>query len=618
MSSETASSSLLLDEYLDAGDVRAVDELLKSRAQKRLAGYATRLLGDHRPFAREVLFRYVDDGCDRPGHRVFVKTLFKTAEKNGDVELLGRMAVVFDRLVRRRLVQRSRWDWSARRAVNERAWLPPVGLIERLPRWTGDRRTYVNPVTGVSTRVYRPHVPLRRPPSRWERSRLTGKWGRVSEGAVTEAGDPLRFSVSTRRYLQRRTWRFFRQLAKKSESTYRTRVLDVVWRFEDQHLASVEALLDSWFLVHVLYGRSEIIHRHPLGARVAAGKSMADLAFAPFAPEAWRDCSEELFVLLARAKSRPVRRFAIWALETAHADLLKGLPVQRLVTLLKSPHEEVQTFGGRCLAAATGMESLPISDWLSLLAVPSTEVLLAVCAEVKKHVAPTRLSLEQCVQLACAKAAPVAELGLEWTKARPPRMQSELETILKLRHAECQSVRVAAAEWVSQQLLLRDDARPRFVRDLLDARFVEVRAAAISLMGKDQRFGDSVELWMAMSETPWSDVRDHFLQHVEAREKLFPPETLQRVWATTLLSPHRGNRARRHAARQVASRLIAKKEERQELIRLLGFTLRSVRATERTAALAQLVRAATADAELQALLAKELPELQFVGDGVSE
>ena len=90
------------------------------------------------------------------------------------------------------------------------------------------------------------------------------------------------------------------------------------------------------------------------------------------------------------------------------------------------------------------------------------------------------------------------------------------------------------------------------------------------------------------------------------------------MWATTLLSVHRGSRAKRQAARQVADRLVAKPAEAKELVRLLGFTLRSVRASERRAALAQVVRAATADASLKALLARELPELGFVGEAVSE
>jgi hypothetical protein len=618
MSSETASSSLLLDELLEAGDVRVLDEILKSRAQKKLAGVAQRLLTEPRPFAREVLTKYIDDGCDRPAHRVFVKTVFKVAEKNGDAGLMGHLAVALDRLVRRSLVTQTRWDYQGRRVVTEKVLRDPSNLMRRLPRYRRGKRSYTNPVSGVTTPVRRPFIPLLNPRTRWERNPRTNRWEAVQEGGGGEGSDPLRFTFSTRRYLQRRTWRFFRKFAKQSPGEYRARVIDVLGRFDDAHLATVEALLDSWFLAHALYGRSEILNRQPLGIKVAPGKSLADLQFAPFCPDAWKDCSEEALNLLLTARARPVRRFAVWALETNHASLLEGLPINRLIAMLKSPHAEVQALGAKCLSTARGMESLPIADWLSLLQVQSPEALLSICAAVKKHVSPSRLSLEQCVQLACSRAAPVAELGLTWAKDRPPRNLGELEQILKLRHAECQDVRREAAEWVSQQLLLRDDARPKFVRELLDARFVEVRAAAMSLMTKDKRFGDSVDLWLAMSETPWSDVRDHFLAHLEAREKIFPAETLQRVWATTLLSPHRGNRARRHAARQVADRLISKKEEREALVRLLGFTLRSVRATERRAALAQLVRAATVDTELKALLTTELPELQFLGEGVSE
>jgi hypothetical protein len=244
--------------------------------------------------------------------------------------------------------------------------------------------------------------------------------------------------------------------------------------------------------------------------------------------------------------------------------------------------------------------------------------MIAVCDAVKLHVAPSRLSLEQCVQLACARATPVAELGLAWAKSRGIKSSSDLELALKLRAAEVPQVRREGVEWVAQQLLLKDEARPLFVRELLDARHVDVRKTAMDLMAKDARFGESVELWLAMSETPHADVRDQFLKDFEAREHRFAADTLQRVWATTLLSVHRGSRAKRHAARQVADRIVSKPEERAALVKLLGLTLRSVRHTERRAALAQLVRAATSDATLRQLLAAELPELSFAGEEVSE
>ena len=87
---------------------------------------------------------------------------------------------------------------------------------------------------------------------------------------------------------------------------------------------------------------------------------------------------------------------------------------------------------------------------------------------------------------------------------------------------------------------------------------------------------------------------------------------------TTLLSVHRGSRAKRHAARQVAERIVSKPEEAAALVKLLGYSLRSVRSAERRTALAQVVRAATHDAGLKALLDRELPELRFLGDQVTE
>ncbi len=618
MAGETTSSSLLLDELLDAGDVRVLPELLASRAQKKLAGVAQKLLTDPRPFAREVLRGYLDDGCDRPGHRVFVKTVFKAAEKNGDLELLGHFAVAFDRLVKRSLVTQSRWDYQQRRVISEQVLRDPPDLLKRLPRSRKGKRTYTNPVSGITTRVRRPFIPLLPARTVWDRNPRTNRWESTTAEGGQEGTDPLRFTFSTRRYLQRRTWRAFRKLAKQAPSDYRQHLLQVLPRFRDEHLASVEALLDSWFLVHALYGRSPVLERKPLGVVVQRGQNLSALQFAPWAPEVWTDCRDPLLDLLLTAHSRPVRRFAIWALETHHAAQLQALSASRLLPLLKSAHEEVQRFGAAVLKTATGLETLPISDWLSLLSITNHEALTAVCAAVAQHVAPSRLSLEQCVQLACSRAAPVAELGLGWARARPIRTAAELETILSLRHAETSHVRQQGVEWVAQQLLLKDDARPLFVRELLDARFVDVRRTAMDLMQKDQRFGDSFELWMAMSETPYADVRDQFLTDFEAREHRFGAETLQRVWATTLLPVHRGSRAKRHAARQVADRIVSKPEERGALVKLLGHTLRSVRHTERRAALSQIVRAATVDHGLRELLQRELPELTFVGDEVTE
>jgi len=66
-----------------------------------------------------VLLRYIADGCDRPQQRALVKKLFKTAEENGDDEAMAYFLVAFDRLIKRKLVPRDRYDWNVREVVRE-------------------------------------------------------------------------------------------------------------------------------------------------------------------------------------------------------------------------------------------------------------------------------------------------------------------------------------------------------------------------------------------------------------------------------------------------------------------------------------------------------------------
>ena len=80
---ETA-SLLLLDELFTAGDERVTDEILGATAEKKLASLAAPWMSDARPAMRRALLAYIDDGCDRPGHRPLVKALFKAFEKRAD------------------------------------------------------------------------------------------------------------------------------------------------------------------------------------------------------------------------------------------------------------------------------------------------------------------------------------------------------------------------------------------------------------------------------------------------------------------------------------------------------------------------------------------------------
>lgn len=555
-----ASSSLLLDEHFEAGDDRFIDEVLALSSGKKLKSLAERWYKDGRPFARRTLLAYIDDGCDRPHHRPLVKALFKLAEKRGDDEVMGHFLVAFDRLVRRKLVEIDRYDWSTGDTVKARV----LASDRRFPGAYGGRNTT------------EPH-----------------------------------FSLSTRRYLARRALRYFRLLGQKDPLRYGKAIRAALPLYRDEHLDKPEHLLDAWGLVHVLYHDSLVLDRSPQGVAVADGRSLAELGPAPLHPAAWKSCFDGLLGLVTGAGSRTVRVFAIALLKDWYRRDLDRLSVARLRPLLASAHEEVQLFAAELLRTAEGIASLTLAEWLELLQIDNQAALVFLCEAIKQHVTPARLTLEQCVALALSPVAPVAELGLAWTKQKPVKGKGALETLLGLANARAPRVRAEAASYLASVLAASKEARAEHLRDLLDARFQDVRREALALFEREARFKDDTSLWSALAESPYDDARAFLLGHLEERQRAFGAETLQALWATTLLSVHRGSRDKRAALAQIAARIVKRPGEAEPLVTLLGLSLRSVRPAERKSALAAVTRAAFAAPALRQAIGKKLPELRL-------
>jgi hypothetical protein len=555
-----AASSLLLDEYYAAGDDRFVEEVLVATAAKKLKALADRWYPDKRPFARRALLRYIDDGCDRPHHRPLVKALFKLAENAGDDEAMGHFMVAFDRLTRHTLLFQGRYNSA-------------TGETERVPVFFADRT-------------------------------VRAAYGSRDKNAP-------RFSRRTRLYLARRAFRYFRKIARKDEMRYGQAVRAALLLYEDRHLEKPENLLDAWGLVHVLYWGSPVLTRDPRGIRVPEGRALAELEPAPFAPEAWQGAFHGVLDLVANAKSRPVRTFAIALLERSFADALYAMPLARVKGLLRSPHDEVQVFAAKLLQKTRGATSLSIDEWLELLRIDNPIALPILCEMVQKVVSPDRLSLAQCVELACAKAGPVAELGLAWARGKPVKDEAALSAALGVARAGASRVREAGARWAAELCAASTFAAPEHVRELLDARFAEPRKAAFDLIQNQTRFRESTVLWGALAESPYPDARDLLVRHLRERELAFGPESLRHVWVTTLLAVHRGSRAKRAALGQIAERVARRPADAEALLPLFAIALRSVRAPERRAALAAVARAASREPRLRAALARALPELQL-------
>lgn len=559
----SSSSKLLVDEYFEAGDDRFVDEVLSLDAGKKLKSLAERWYRDARPFSRRTLLLYIGDGCDRPHHRPLVKALFKLAEKSNDDEVMGHFLVAFDRMVQRKLVEVEKYDWRERRSVKKR-------MLK------GDNRH----------------------PARVGRRNTTA---------------PL-FSTATRRYLQRRAMRYFRLIGRKDVTRYGIAVRNTLVLYRDEWLDKPERVLDAWGLLHILYHGSSALNRDPRGVRVADGHSLAELEPAPLHPRAWERAFDDIFKMLTTARSRTVRVFAMGILKDKYARDLDKLSVARLRPLLGSAHEEVQTFGSELLKNAQGIASLSIADWLELLSLDNQSALVFLCEAIRKHVTPSRLTLDQCVDLACAQVSPVAELGFDWTKSKKVDGKLALGSVMRLANARAPRVREAAAKWLVSVLGSSKDTRMEHVRDLIDAKYEEVRREGLGLFEKDVRFKDDPHLWTSLAENPYDDVRFFLLKHLKEREKALGEKALLRVWAATILAVHRGAHQKRTALAQISERIVAHPAEAEPLLTLFSYALRSVRPSERRSALAAVSKAAFGAPTLRSAIGRKIPELTLFAE----
>jgi hypothetical protein len=583
-------SALAMSEYFEAGDPRFLDELLATRSDRLLGNLAPGWYRDPRPASRQALVAYVLDGCDRPRHRLLVKRLYKLAEAARDDELMGCFLVAFDRASRRELVERRGYDWKTRETWREWRLVLDKAVAGR---------------DGYRIAATRENPQWARLPDARRRD--------LQQRAERERYALDRFSRRTRRYLQRRTFRYLRGLALADPARYGRAVRAALVRYRDEHLDKPEKILDAWGLVHALWWGEAVLDRRPGGVVLAAGRTLAEVKPAPCCPAAWEAPAvslDELFDLAVRAGSRTVRTWTIAFLEARRGAELATLPIDRLRPLLASPHPELQTFGARLLRSAAGLESLPVSAWLELLSLDNAEALPLLCELVARHVAPARLTLAQKVSLCCARPAPVAELGLSWLRAQTAFAAADLEALLPLSGAAAPRTRAAAARWLCDLLAASPQATPHHLRELVDARFADVRGPALELLA-GPRFSGETALWAAAAESPYDDVRAALVKHLEASLDGLSADALRHLWATSILAVHRGGKAKRLVAAQVARRIVARPDEAAALLPLLRHLLRSVRAPERRAALGPLVQAALAAPALRAAVAAGIPELDL-------
>jgi hypothetical protein len=589
-------STLLVDEAFATQDDQFVDYVRLVAAPKYLAGLADRWKRDARPWAREQIFKYLALPMDRPGHHPVVKRLFKEAEAKRDDELMAEFVVAFDRLVRRQRRMQYHYNYQTRQLTNEEVLFSPRNqILASAGTKTTQGREGVNPFTGEKVSFPARTISIGVP-----------KNGRL-------------FSYATRAYLRRRAWRYFRRMGFQSPATYTLTVAAVLAKYRDEDFAKGENILDNWSLMNIAFRQSPVLEFSPARVQLADGRSLAELSAAPKFEDLWKqaDSAAVLLKLLTEAQSRLVRVWAMQLVKRHHAQSMQHITAEQLLALLDHDDDEVQQFAANLLETLTAIDTWPIETWLRLLETRSVTALATICQVMQQRVRPERLDESQCVALACARATPVARLGLTWLKERQIDIERDRAAVVELAGARCEAVGLEIAEFALSILGDVTNCRADDVVAFFDSLNAEVRRGAwMWLTPESAGYGDAA-LWARLTETPFDDVRIRLIEELNKRVAGAPVggpvlhQDFTHVWTTVLLGVHRGSRAKLKALRQISQRIAERPAEAERLVPVLAVAIRSVRLPEARAGLSGILSAVAARPELESVLVKWIPELRL-------
>jgi hypothetical protein len=429
------------------------------------------------------------------------------------------------------------------------------------------------------------------------------------------------FSVHTRNYLRRRTWRYFRQLGKEQPNRYVPALVEALKLYTDEDTADGLALLDNWGLVHALFHRSPALIAKTTGWTIAPDRSLGELTPAPIYEELWLAAPLSLLELLRNARCRPVRQWVVHLIRRDPAAVMKHLAIDELLNLLMHADNEVVTLAGETLERVPGLDLVPLERWLALLETPNPTALDIICALMAKHVRPEQMTFDALVQLASSRPAPIARLGASWLRTKSPQSEEDCLALLGLAEAQSDPVRGEIVHQARKLLSASPYFRPEWVLEFMDSRHEDVRTEGWAWMQEEPRARDQVDLWRRLLESPYDDVRLKLVADLEQRvAKTGPaltdfvaldPFLVRFLWASVLLNIHRGHRQKPPVVAQIVRRLDQRPDDAKDLLPILCVALRSLRGPEWRAGLAGVVQAVEQRPELEADVHALFPELRI-------
>lgn len=639
---------LLLQELLERGDPGFVDRLRSVTDAEALGQFAGRWYDNASPNARRLLLAYLERPLNAYRHEALVKRLFKRAEAAGDDAVMARFLVAFDRSIRR--VQRAKRHHESQEVASREqaerlaglwraegyAWagFGPVGLSGRSFRVWG---SWSEPriVTPAGTTMPRGKMSNR--VRYWgQRAARFADWVfalRLDVRPYADMADPPEevrkqlerfrlFSVPTRQYLRRRAWRYFRRLGKTHPERYVAAISEALVLYEDADLDTGLALIDNWGLIHALFHQSPVLVARPRGWMLAEGRSLAELEPAPIFEALWRQAPKAIFDLMIGGRCRPVRKWAARMLVRNLAAARAAIGIEDALGLLGHDDPEVVDFAVAWLRDADDLSSVPPERWLAIAEAASPGALEVLAEIMARQIAPDRIPLEAAARLAASRPLPLARLGLGWLRGKSPASDDERRSLMPLLEAACEPLRPEILHRLRSVLSTTPEFRADWLLEFLDSRHADARAEGFRWFREEARASDDVSLWRRLMESPYDDVRLALSAELEARLRpdkaraadlslTLDPERLRLLWASVLLNVNRGSRAKPGVMEQVAHRLGRHPDEAAVLLPLLAVGLRSLRAPERRAALAAVVRLAEARPDSSPMIREALPELQW-------
>ena len=563
-----SSSIIALEECFQAEDRAFLDELRRFTLPRALAPFVEKWKTDKRPWARRMIGEWLSEPLNDPGFESLVKQTFKQAEAERDDQVMGWFMVAFDRIVRRRRVKVYHYDYSTRQSH----------VYEKL-------------------RARQNQTPR----------------GRYAPYACHP--DQRLYTHKTRYYLRRRVWRYFRHLAYRDPVAYRAAIAAAFSCYEDADFEKGENIIDNWSLMHACYFESPAIRFGASLVYLNAGHSLAELAPAPFRPDIWKapEALHTLLDLIGNARSSLVRQWAVELAQAEHEATLARADVADVMALLTHVDPRVQEFGASLFEGLSGLGTLSIDTWLDILETDNLSVQALLCAAMTKHVAPERLDKQQLIALTNKPATPVSRMGFDLLMKRHASSPFTTEELAELSEARCHVTAGEIATWALATIGIPQHYKVENVVRFFDSLIETARAAALAWLVEGVPGWNDAALWVRLIETPFPDVKDVLVDHLESRAGVrgMDPDELAPLWTAVVLGVHRGGRRKPKAVNQIVAAVQQKPDRAGRLLPVLAYAVRSIRGPERRAGLAALATLAESNPTLHADLSALIPELRL-------